>query len=50
MRNPFPGTRDHGRKLMSKSVLRRAFTKLAAAIDRRRRWEQFPTPVSPWPC
>ena len=31
---------------MSKSALRRAFAKLAVAIDRRRRWEQFPTPVS----
>jgi hypothetical protein len=31
---------------MSKSALRRAFAKLAVAIDRRRRWDQFPTPVS----
>jgi hypothetical protein len=45
MRDPFPG-RDHGREFMSKSALRRAFAKLAVAIDRRRRWEQFPTPVS----
>ena len=31
---------------MSESVLRRGFAKLAVAIDRRRRWDQFPTPVS----
>ncbi len=31
---------------MNKSTLRRAFTKLAVAIDRRRRWDQFPTPLS----
>jgi hypothetical protein len=31
---------------MSKSTLRRAFAKRAVAIDRRRRWDQFPTPVS----
>jgi hypothetical protein len=31
---------------MSESALRRAFAKLAVAIDRRRRWDQFPTPVS----
>ncbi|WP_028923998.1 peroxidase family protein [Pseudonocardia acaciae] len=31
---------------MSKSALRRAFAKLAVAIDRRRRWDRFPTPVS----
>lgn len=31
---------------MSKSALRRAFANLAVAIDRRRRWDGFPTPVS----
>jgi hypothetical protein len=31
---------------MSESALRRTFAKLAVAVDRRRRWEQFPTPVS----
>lgn len=31
---------------MSESALWRVLAKLAVAIDQRRRWDQFPTPVS----
>jgi hypothetical protein len=31
---------------MSESALTRAFAKLAVAVDRRRRWDRFPTPVA----